>query len=501
MDRNKCVITVPIYKTEFDFDEYNSIKQLFRILGQYDIIAFYPESLDLTYYKNNFNFTNYYMFWDEYFTDYPKGYNKLMLQSGFYECFSEYEYMLVYQPDCWVFRNELEYWVNKEYDYVGSPFILNYEYKYYLTTQCHIGNGGFSLRKISFFKNLCKQYEHIINNLINYNDYMFGEDHIILQLKSYNIDLHENFPTFFEASKFSWEIAPHLMYQIHDKKLPFGCHGYNKIQDKQFWNDFICYDKKSYSIITFLFGDYDILRDPDEIDETAEYICITDRKDLKSNVWKFEEITEYDISGLNDWQKTIIARYTALNHSSTPICVIMDASVHIKKSIKEFVMQSASIELTFLIHPWRTSYLDEIDEWINKRNLDPIQKEQFISYCNEHNYDYNVNGFIMTTFMIQLNSGINKWLNNYVLTELMNNFNFSTRIDQLYYSIIFINKVHNINYLYNIMPLSMQIFNSDYLDYYYHNENRTHSGEYICEIDKPDMKLFNNFLYTCKFFI
>ena len=32
MNRNKCVIVVPIYKEKFNFDEYNSIKQLFKIL-------------------------------------------------------------------------------------------------------------------------------------------------------------------------------------------------------------------------------------------------------------------------------------------------------------------------------------------------------------------------------------------------------------------------------------------------------------------------------------
>ena len=56
MDRNKCVIVVPIYKDKFDFDEYNSIKQLFKILSpeKYDIIAYGPMSLDRTYYFENF---------------------------------------------------------------------------------------------------------------------------------------------------------------------------------------------------------------------------------------------------------------------------------------------------------------------------------------------------------------------------------------------------------------------------------------------------------------
>lgn len=41
-----------------------------------------------------------------------------------------------------------------------------------------------------------------------------------------------------------------------------------------------------YSIITMVFNNYDLLREPEEVDENAEYICITDNPDLKSDVWK-----------------------------------------------------------------------------------------------------------------------------------------------------------------------------------------------------------------------
>ena len=41
-----------------------------------------------------------------------------------------------------------------------------------------------------------------------------------------------------------------------------------------------------YSIVTMLFNNYDLLREPEEIDENAEYICVTDNPDLKSKAWK-----------------------------------------------------------------------------------------------------------------------------------------------------------------------------------------------------------------------
>lgn len=505
MNRNKCIIVVPIYKFEFDFDEYNSVKQLFKILPteKYDIIAVCPESLDLTYYQNNFDFKNYYQFWDMYFNEYPTGYNRLVLSSGFYRCFEEYEYMLIYQPDCWIFRDELEYWCEQGYDYIGAPFLFQINYKYYLNSEPNVGNGGLSLRNIKFYINLCENYGELINNIVFSNDTMFGEDHIYLSLKSYGIDIDIKLPSFYEASKFSWETSPHVLYQVNNHKLPFGCHAYNKIIDSFFWDDFICYKHKAYAVITFLFGDYDILRDPDEIDEDAEYICITDRKDLISNVWRFEEITEYDISGFNDWQKSMIARYTALNHTNANVVFIIDASVHVKKSLKNLIYKyttDTNVSLGLLLHPWRDSYLDELDEWIKTRNLDPIQKEQFIEYCNKHGYDYTAKGMIMTTIMIEENSGINKYINNYVLTELMNNYNFSMRVDQLYFSIIFINEFFMKNDRMLINALSMQVLDSDYFEYYYHGKEYTHSGEYKYDKKKLDIKLINNQKLICNYF-
>ena len=79
--RNRCVIVVPIYKKELDYDEFHSVSQLFKILSpeKYDIVAVGPMSLDISYYDEQFNFKDYYQFYDEYFKNYPRGYNKLML--------------------------------------------------------------------------------------------------------------------------------------------------------------------------------------------------------------------------------------------------------------------------------------------------------------------------------------------------------------------------------------------------------------------------------------
>ena len=43
---------------------------------------------------------------------------------------------------------------------------------------------------------------------------------------------------------------------------------------------------KKYSILTFNFGNYEVFREPEAVDENCEYVYVTDNPNLKSNIWK-----------------------------------------------------------------------------------------------------------------------------------------------------------------------------------------------------------------------
>jgi hypothetical protein len=43
---------------------------------------------------------------------------------------------------------------------------------------------------------------------------------------------------------------------------------------------------EKYAVITFMFNNYDLLREPLVVDDNFDYYCLTDDKQLTSNIWK-----------------------------------------------------------------------------------------------------------------------------------------------------------------------------------------------------------------------
>ena len=221
-----CIIIVPLYKKEEDwtYDEHQSIKRLMKVLGKsHTISVICPENLDTSFYSKKYQFTEFIQFNDKYFES-TASYSKLLLNPEFYKVFeSDYEFMLIYQPDAWVFRDELDYWCNVGYDFIGAPHIYqNYEWVH--AGNC--GNGGFSLRRISW---MISELIRLTNVRNEFKDYDYPEDFFI---RDY---FKGNLAPLIDCARFSFELLPHIFYQVIGCKIPFGCHAYNTVMDKDFY--------------------------------------------------------------------------------------------------------------------------------------------------------------------------------------------------------------------------------------------------------------------------
>jgi hypothetical protein len=256
MNDNPAVI-IPFYKEQLDQFEEISVQQCFKILSNFKIIAIKPQSLSLD--KYHFKFDEVVSFEDHYFSSVP-GYNELMLSPVFYKKFLDHSFILIYQPDAFVFRDDLLYWCNSGFDYIGAPWLTTYpypdfikkiknrvinyfHYKWNVKTpgtdlpskhqfENRVGNGGFSLRNTKKFYDICSEENDLISYYNSRPEFQFGED-VFWSLEANRSRKRMNIPNYKTAVHFSIEISREHAFQITNGKLPFGCHAWDRNLD--FW--------------------------------------------------------------------------------------------------------------------------------------------------------------------------------------------------------------------------------------------------------------------------
>ncbi|MGQ7853149.1 DUF5672 family protein [Pedobacter sp. WC2501] len=260
--KRACVV-IPIYKEVLNAFELISLQQCFNVLGEYDIYFVIPARLEATIANNVFikeKQAQYKTFNNHFFFS-TTGYNLLMKKPGFYKAFLDYEFMLIYQLDAFVFKNELAYWCNCGYDYIGAPFMKkNSDGTFAIAGQ---GNGGFSLRKISSSYKVVKRFKKLsfehpffsdkkpfyinlwrdikYNFMCNFSFYPFQP--VVNEDVFWAVLIPEAFKNFrvppaSAAIPFSFEVNPRGLYQMNGNRVPFGCHAWWRY-DLDFWKNHI----------------------------------------------------------------------------------------------------------------------------------------------------------------------------------------------------------------------------------------------------------------------
>lgn len=272
MQKKLVTILIPIYKEELSQDEYTSLRQCISILSSHPITLVCPESLKLDKYFAEYTDFQVETFRNDFFKSID-GYNKLLMSKQFYHRFLNYEYILIYQLDAYVFRDELEYWCNLNFDYIGSPWFADTTIPVKDQVLYGVGNGGLSLRKVKshytalnfyfihfFLKSMYESYtQYLLSNQSRFQRIKFiivsflTRIFFIRNKKYFNIKLNEDkywclvVPKInlnFKVAplelgiKFSFEENPDILYTMNNHGLPFGCHAWAKC-NKPFWDKFI----------------------------------------------------------------------------------------------------------------------------------------------------------------------------------------------------------------------------------------------------------------------
>lgn len=269
MESKQVVVVIPVYKEKMSEIDYLSFQQCLNVLRKHEIVILTYQGLSIVNYLKvcaDCHKSVKVEYFDCAYFKSVVGYNKLMLSNIFYSRFLEYEYIFIYQLDAFVFRDELEYWCNLGYDYIGAPW-LRIDKKGHLSLY-GVGNGGFSLRRVQYCVKVLRYpawlpflhplflirdcstvkaalmllfavlgYHNCLKTYIN-GARMVNED-ILFGHFTVNSWLTCNIPEPDVAMKFSFERNPSYLFHLNNNKLPFGCHAFEKYEYTSFWEKYI----------------------------------------------------------------------------------------------------------------------------------------------------------------------------------------------------------------------------------------------------------------------
>lgn len=247
---------------------------------------------------------------------------------------------------------------------------------------------------------------------------------------------------------------------------------------------------KKYSVVTAIFGNYDILRQPLIIDPDCEYICITDNLNLlltNNTSWKVIVTNDINVLRIDDpRQKTYYVRYHMFDFCNTEYAIWLDASMEIGKPLQPFIKQleysGYDIGLEVYTHVFDT--MDKnLGLWhnVSAEYFDPII-EKTRKWLTKINYDMNYKGLFVATIRVCKNTELNRQLDNDVyalLKEMGDNYYF----DEIIFSVIANTKYSNILKVY---PIHGDITCSDYIFAHEHGSTKTRYRT------KSEMLIYNN---------
>jgi hypothetical protein len=268
-NKDICVV-IPVHSAYPSAAELISFRQCFKVLGSYPIKVLAPAGLPMRAYQQEvekFNVVSVAPAW----LSSKKQYNQLKKNRFFYKLFEGYDFLLTYELDAYVFKDELLSWGTKNYDYIGAPWFAGWTEPERKIKIIGVGNGGFSLRKTSTSLSILKRVVQIklIYNLCLCNNkkdnslfrfvmkglkgyFNISNTHLLPGIVDSNVDNEDGFwcmlvgKTFKdyqiapveEAMKFSFEANPGFLFEQNNCQLPFGCHAWQRF-DPLFWEKYI----------------------------------------------------------------------------------------------------------------------------------------------------------------------------------------------------------------------------------------------------------------------
>jgi hypothetical protein len=267
--KDLAVIVIIAHKSILSKNEETSLLQCSKIFSNYPIKFICPKGLDVQVYKELLPDANIDFIDKKWHSSYHM-FSMLKVDKLLYKKYKKFKYILFYEADAWVFRDELKYWGDKNFDNIGAPWFEGHAAGN-STKIIGVGNGGFCLRKNESCLRVIKRLQVIkvarmfwfksylqalipfakvlticrnrlkIKDVEKLNAFILNKE--VLEDRYWSEGMGDVFSDFkvadIESSiRFSFEVRPSLLFEMNGHKLPFGCHAWEKYEP-EFWKQFI----------------------------------------------------------------------------------------------------------------------------------------------------------------------------------------------------------------------------------------------------------------------
>lgn len=226
--RQRVAVAIITHKDQPDRMEQLSFLQCISVLKDHPIFLICPDNLGMNYYRDlDFDQFDIRPVSHKHLNS-KLSYNRFKKSKEFYQQFDEFDFVLTYELDSYVFTDRLLEWCDSGFDYVGAPWFEGFESPKKPLKFRGVGNSGFSLRNVSACLKVLRNYSPVDDG----NEDVFWGLVVPQKCSFFKVAPPEI------ALKFSFEVKPKYLYTVNNKQLPFGCHAWNRYEPK-FWRQFI----------------------------------------------------------------------------------------------------------------------------------------------------------------------------------------------------------------------------------------------------------------------
>ena len=186
---------------------------------------------------------------------------------------------------------------------------------------------------------------------------------------------------------------------------------------------------KRYTVLTYIFGGYEIVQEVREKDPNAEYLLITDDPHLTSKTW--DVVVDTSMNGWPVMEKCYYVRFHPFQWAHTDTVVRIDGSIEMRQPLTELMTEffAGKYDRCLMIHPLRNRFDVELDVWVKCRKYPREVADRCLAMMKGFGYDLGYQGMFQGCFEVVRKTAMN--LNANRMTYHLMKYTGGNEIDRL----------------------------------------------------------------------